>query len=84
MDARKQVGRNIRRLRVAKNISQEALAVDAEVGRAYVSGLERGTKNPTLLVLDRLAKALGAQINDFFSAKPGDAAPLRPGRRPRS
>ena len=42
------VARNIRRLRVAKGLSQEVLAVDAEIDRTYVSRLERGLENPTM------------------------------------
>lgn len=84
MDVRKLVGRNVRRLRVARHISQEDLAVDAEVGRAYVSGLERGTKNATIVVLERVAQALSAPVSDLFTVpKPGEAAPkpLPGGRR---
>jgi transcriptional regulator with XRE-family HTH domain len=84
MDARALVARNIRRLRVAKGVSQEALAVDAEIDRTYVSRLERGLENPTVAVLDRLAQALDENIVELFlrpaSAKP--IGPLRPGRKP--
>ena len=51
------VARNIRRLRVARGLSQEALAVDAEIDRTYVSRLERGLENPSVAVLERLARA---------------------------
>ena len=54
------VARNIRRLRVANRLSQEVLAVDAEIDRTYVSRLERGLENPTVAVLERIAKALSA------------------------
>jgi transcriptional regulator with XRE-family HTH domain len=54
------VARNIRRLRVARGLSQEVLAVDAQIDRTYVSRLERGLENPSVAVLDRLAKALSA------------------------
>jgi transcriptional regulator with XRE-family HTH domain len=86
MDARALVAWNLRRLRVAKGLSQEALAVDAEVDRTYVSRLERGLENPTILVLERLAGALEADIAEFFvRPRPGErrTAPLRGGRRPR-
>ena len=42
------VARNIRRLRLERGLSQEALAVDAEIDRTYVSRLERGLENPTV------------------------------------
>jgi transcriptional regulator with XRE-family HTH domain len=85
MDARSLVAWNLRRLRVAKGIPQEALAVDAEIDRTYVSRLERNMENPTVAVLERLAKALGSEITGFFAVpKAGARAPkpLRKGRKP--
>jgi transcriptional regulator with XRE-family HTH domain len=79
------VARNIRRLRVAKGLSQEVLAVDAEIDRTYVSRLERGLENPTVAVLERLAKALSANIEELFKVpRAGEPAPrsLRGGGRP--
>jgi transcriptional regulator with XRE-family HTH domain len=80
------VARNIRRLRVAKGLSQEVLAVDAEIDRTYVSRLERGLENPTVVVLERIAKALSANIEELFKVpRPGEPAPrpLKGGRRPK-
>jgi transcriptional regulator with XRE-family HTH domain len=80
------VARNIRRLRVAKGLSQEVLAVDAEIDRTYVSRLERGLENPTVAVLERIAKALSANIEEMFKApRAGEPAPrpLKGGRRPK-
>lgn len=80
------VARNIRRLRVARGLSQEVLAVDAEIDRTYVSRLERGLENPSVAVLERLAKALSANIEEFFRVpKAGEAVPrpLKGGRRPK-
>ena len=51
MDARARVAWNIRRLRVERQVSQEAFAVDAGIDRTYVSRLERGMENPTVAVL---------------------------------
>ena len=42
-----------------RGLSQEGLAYDADVDRSYVGGLEREEENPTVEVLDRLAKTLG-------------------------
>lgn len=60
------VARNIRKLRVERGISQENLAVDAEIDRTYVSRLERGLENPTIGVLERIANALDTQLINFF------------------
>ena len=85
MDARSLVAWNLRRLRVAKGLPQEALAVDAGVDRTYVSRLERNLENPTVAVLERLAGALEMPITEFFAVpKPGTRPPqpLPKGRRP--
>jgi transcriptional regulator with XRE-family HTH domain len=66
MRARALVARNIRRLRVDRGLSQEALAVDAGIDRTYVSRLERGLENPSVAVLEKLAGALSSRIPEFF------------------
>ena len=84
MNVRSLVAWNLRRLRVAKNISQDELALISEVERAYVGHLERGTKNPTVDTLAKLAAALECEIMELFRAVPDDAGSLRPlkgGRR---
>lgn len=58
MDSRQVVGRNVRRFRDELGLSQEQLAVETELHRTYISGVERGVRNPTVLVVDRLARAL--------------------------
>lgn len=84
MKAQVLVARNIRRLRVRKELSQEALAVDAGIDRTYVSRVERGLENPTVAILEKFARALGAEIPDLFdkTAKT-PVAPLPGGRRPK-
>lgn len=59
MNIKAVVGRNVRRYRELKGISQEELAFDAELHRTYVSGVERGVRNPTVLIVGKLANALG-------------------------
>ncbi len=59
MDIRKQVGSNLRRLRREKGWSQEDMAFESGLHRTYVSGIERGVRNSTLLILEKLAKTLG-------------------------
>jgi transcriptional regulator with XRE-family HTH domain len=53
------VGKNVRRLRLQKGMTQEELAFEAEIDLTYVGGIERGRRNPSLMVLVRIAKALG-------------------------
>jgi transcriptional regulator with XRE-family HTH domain len=67
MKAQALVARNIKKLRVERKLSQEILAVDAQIDRTYVSRLERGLENPTIAVLERLAEALDTKIVEFFA-----------------
>lgn len=60
MDIRVVVGQNLRRLRLLKGLSQEALAFEADIDRTYVSSVERGLENPSVLVLAKLSEVLGA------------------------
>jgi transcriptional regulator with XRE-family HTH domain len=86
MRAQALVARNLRRLRVERNVSQEALAADAGIDRTYVSRLERGLENPTVALLEQVADALGATIVEFFVVPaPNEPIPkpLRGGRRPK-
>jgi transcriptional regulator with XRE-family HTH domain len=66
MDLVRQLGVNVRRLRVAKGMSQEQLALDCGMKRSYVSDVERGTRNPTVRALGRLAVALQADPADLI------------------
>lgn len=66
MDIRQKVGRNMRRLRQEKGWSQEELADRAGYHRTYVSGIERGIRNPTVTVIDKLAVTLDASPAAFF------------------
>jgi transcriptional regulator with XRE-family HTH domain len=75
---------NLRRIRVLRGVSQERLAADATVDRAYVGGLERQTENPTVDLLDRLATTLAVPFAELFvQPAEGDEppAPLKGGRR---
>ena len=67
MDWRAIVGRNVRRLRQARGLTQEQLAFEARLDLTYVGGIERGRRNPSLLVVVRLAAALGVAPGDLLS-----------------
>gem|GEM_PF-419575 len=66
MDVRKRIGWNLKRLRSAHNLTQEAFATDSGFDRGYVSGIERGVRNPSVLVLVRIADALNVDVVDLF------------------
>lgn len=66
MDIRKRIGWNVRRLRTAREITQEDFATDSGFDRGYISGVERGVRNPSVLVLTRIADALGVDVSELF------------------
>jgi transcriptional regulator with XRE-family HTH domain len=61
MDLPQVLGRNVREYRKQRGLSQEQLALDTDMKRSYVSDLERGTRNPSLRAIARLAEALGVE-----------------------
>ena len=84
MNGRGLIARNVRRIRVAKGISQERLAFDLGIDRSYLGGIEREVENPTVDLLERLAKALDVPLSDLFvgvSPKAPKSVGLKRGRR---
>ena len=67
MDIRQQVGRNLKRIRKEKGMSQEELAFESGLHRTYISGIERGARNPTVLILARLAETLGVPMEQLVA-----------------
>ena len=55
----KKLGENLKRIRSGKGISQSEIARSLDVSRGFVSNLENGKRNPTLVTITRLAKAVG-------------------------
>ncbi len=66
MTINKQLGARIRYLRQQKNMTIEDLALEAEINRNYLCDLERGTRNPTVNVLNKIATALGIVLSELF------------------
>lgn len=58
MDVQRRVGLNVRRYRKERGYSQEDLAFACGLHRTYISGVERGIRNPTVVILERIATAL--------------------------
>jgi transcriptional regulator with XRE-family HTH domain len=65
MDMRKLVGRNFAKFRRAKGFTQESFAEASGFTQQYISGLERGRRNPTIVTLFELASALGVSHVDL-------------------
>jgi transcriptional regulator with XRE-family HTH domain len=61
------LGRNVRRLRQQKGLTQEELAFEAEIDLTYMGGIERGRRNPRLLVMARIAKGLSVPLTKLLS-----------------
>jgi transcriptional regulator with XRE-family HTH domain len=70
-DVRSAFGLAVRRRRANAGLSQEHLAELAGVERAYVSALERGKRNPTLLTQQRIADALGVTLGELIADAEG-------------
>ena len=66
MTINKQLGARIRYLRQQKNMTIEDLALEANVNRNYLGDLERGMRNPTLIILNKIAKALDIDLTTLF------------------
>ena len=65
MDIRRQVGRNLKRIRTERGWSQEELAFESGLHRTYISGIERGARNPTIVILARLAETLRVPVDQL-------------------
>lgn len=70
MDLPRILGRNVRRERLRLGKSQEELALDADMKRSYLSDLERGTRNPSVKAIARLAAALGIEPHVLLMPPP--------------
>ena len=69
MDIKQKVGNRIRELRKNLELSQEALALKADVDRTYVTDVENGRRNVSLEILERLVKASNVSFAEFFNSK---------------
>ena len=66
MDVRERVGKNLARIRKDKGRSQEGLAFECDLHRTYISGIERGIRNPTIVILDKIADTLDVSSEDLL------------------
>lgn len=69
MDIQKKIGKRVKELRLEKKLSQEALAIDANKERAYISHLESGKRNISIKNMEKIIDALGVSFSEFFSNK---------------
>lgn len=69
MDAKQLLGKNLRALRVAKGISQDDLSEISGLHRTYLSGIERGVRNPTITIIEQLARSLNVSLEQLLQER---------------
>ncbi|MEO3385259.1 helix-turn-helix transcriptional regulator [Mesorhizobium sp. CAU 1741] len=85
MNVRQTIGWNVRRLRVAKGLSQERLALETGIDRSYVGRVERGSENVTVATLEAMAAVLEVEVKALFDPveTPDSPPPSLPSGRKR-
>lgn len=68
MDVKKEFGEKVKSLRLEKGWSQEKLALLADLDRTYIPGIEKGERNVSIVVIEKIAIALDVDIKDFFDS----------------
>jgi transcriptional regulator with XRE-family HTH domain len=67
MDIKKKFGEKVKILRLERGLSQEGLANEANLDRTYIPGIEKGERNVSITVIEKLSIALKVDIRDLFS-----------------
>lgn len=63
--ASQKLGKRLKQLRLEADLTQEKLGIATGLSQTYISGIEGGTRNPSIKVLDKIAKALHVSISDI-------------------
>lgn len=66
MDIKKKFGKQVKKLRLEKGLSQEKLAYEADLDRTYIPSIEKGERNVSITVIEKIAKALKVKISILF------------------
>ena len=66
MDIKKTFGERVKKLRNEKEWSQEKLALTADLDRTYIPGIEKGDRNVSITVIQKIAIALNVEIIELF------------------
>lgn len=69
MDIKEKIGKHLKELRNAKGLTQEKLSYESDVDKTYISEVENGKRNISVVNLERLIITLGSTIRDFFNHK---------------
>ncbi len=66
MEIKKKFGKKVKELRLEKGLSQEAFALEAGLDRTYIPSIEKGERNVSITVIEKLAKAFGLSISELL------------------
>ena len=66
MNNKQKFGKNLKRLRLEKGLSQEKLALNADIDRTYIPSIEKGERNVSIVIAEKLAIALNVPISELF------------------
>jgi transcriptional regulator with XRE-family HTH domain len=66
MDIKAKFGKRIKELRISAGLSQEALALEADLDRTYIPSIEKGKRNVSISVIEKLSKALKIEISELL------------------
>ncbi len=66
IDINFELGKRIQYLRKRRGMSQEDLALECKINKNYLSDMERGTRNPTIKILEKVSKGLNISLEELF------------------
>lgn len=66
MDIKKEFGKKVKLLRIEKGWSQEKLALSADLDRTYIPSIEKGERNVSIIVIEKIAKAFSISVSELF------------------
>jgi transcriptional regulator with XRE-family HTH domain len=69
MEIKEKFGKQVKKLRLEKGLSQEALALLADLDRTYIPSIEKGERNVSITVIEKIANALNVKISILFDEK---------------
>jgi transcriptional regulator with XRE-family HTH domain len=69
MEIKEKFGKQVKKLRLEKGLSQEALALLADLDRTYLPSIEKGERNVSITVIEKIANALKVKISILFDEK---------------
>ena len=75
MDVKLKIGQRIKELRDTKALSQKDLAYASDLDRSYIASIENGQRNVSIVNIEKIAKALGVTLKEFFENAQFDKHP---------